>query len=270
MAPRGAAGPDRRQVSLCRNPRQSDRRRLAARRHLARKARFLRRAQLRSALRPLAADRAVQRRAPDRGCRRHGAGRRGGVIDLSLNEVETLSTKAARGAGFSWGLAEDIGRAARRIAVEDDKWGVAMLSLAENAQSFAAPDPARAARWRKGETDKPAETPLCPIRTAALLLDDPLPASALPLAIIDVGLPIWLDAMLRRSAMRMARPVGPVTRADVVIERRPEIEQPASGRRGAIDERTLAALNSFATRTYVPESEGSRVRGAGGGRVDDE
>jgi len=102
------------------------------------------------------------------------------VIALSLNEVETLSTKAARGAGFSWGLAEDIGRAARRIAVEDDNWGVAMLSLAENAQSFAAPDPARAARWRKGEADKPAEGPLCPIRTAALLLDDPLPASVLP------------------------------------------------------------------------------------------
>jgi len=192
------------------------------------------------------------------------------VIALSLNEVETLSTKAARGAGFSWGLAEDIGRAARRIAVEDDNWGVAMLSLAENAQSFAAPDPARAARWRKGEADKPAERPLCPIRTAALLLDDPLPASVLPLTITGVGLPVWLDAMLRHSAMRMARPVGPATRADVVIERRADIEQPATGRRGAIDERTLAALNSFAARTYVPESERSRARGAGGGRVDDE
>ena len=192
------------------------------------------------------------------------------MIELSLNEVETLSTKTARGAGFSWGLAEDIGRAARRIAVEDDNWGVAMLSLAENAQSFAAPDPARAACWRKGEADKPAERPLCPIRTAALLLDDPLPASVLPLTITGVGLPVWLDAMLRRSAMRLARPVGPVTRADVVVEHRAEIEQSATGRRGAIDERTLAALNSFAGKTYVPESERSRVRGAGGGRVDDE
>lgn len=192
------------------------------------------------------------------------------MIELSLNEVETLSTKAARGAGFSWGLAEDIGRAARRIAVEDDNWGEAMLCLAENAQSFGVPDPARAARWRKGEADKPAETPLCPIRTAALLLDDPLPANALPLTISNVGLPIWLNAMLRRSAMRTARPVGPAARADAVIERRAEIEQPVTGRRGAIDERTLEALNSFAARTYVPESERSRVRGAGGGRVDDE
>ncbi|BCM22380.1 DUF3726 domain-containing protein [Mesorhizobium sp. J8] len=191
------------------------------------------------------------------------------MIDLSLNEVETLSAKAARGAGFSWGLAEDIGRAARRIAVEDDNWGIAMLSLAENAQSLDPPDPARAAGWRRGEADKPAQTPLCPIRTAALLLDDPLPASALPLAISNVGLPIWLDAMLRRSAM-VVRPIGPAMRADVVVELRAEIGQPITGRRGAIDERTLAALNCFAARTYVPESERSRMRGAGGGRVDDE
>jgi hypothetical protein len=103
-----------------------------------------------------------------------------------------------------------------------------------------------------------------------LLLDDPLPASALPLTIINVGLPIWLDAMLRRSAMRVARPVGSAAHADVVVEHRADIDRSATGRRGAIDERTLAALNSFAARTYVPESERSRVRGAGGGRVDDE
>ncbi|MGX5801144.1 DUF3726 domain-containing protein [Bradyrhizobium sp. Arg314] len=193
------------------------------------------------------------------------------MIDLSLNEVEALSTKAARGAGFSWGLAEDVGRAARRIAIDDEDWGQAMLSLVEKAQSFAAPDPARAARWRSGEADKPAERPLCPIRTAALLLDDPPPAAAMPLSILNVGLPIWLDAMLRRSNMRIAQPVGPLTpRTDIVIESRSRAEQPITGRRGAIDERTLAALNSFAAKTYVPESERSRVRGAGGGRVDDE
>ncbi|RWM02431.1 MAG: DUF3726 domain-containing protein [Mesorhizobium sp.] len=216
----------------------------------------------------MAADRAVQRRAADRG-RRHDGGR-GRVIDLSLNEVETLSAKAARGAGFSWGLAEDVGRAARRIAVEADNWSLAMLSLAEHAQSFEPPSPARAARWRSGEADIATGRPLCPIRTAALLLDEPLPANAMPLTILDVGLPVWLDAMLRCSAMGVARPMARAARADVVIERRAETEQPATSQRGGIDERMLAALNSFAARTYVPESERSRLRGAGGGRVDDE
>ncbi|WP_292073959.1 DUF3726 domain-containing protein [Mesorhizobium sp.] len=192
------------------------------------------------------------------------------MIDLSLNEVETLSAKAARGAGFSWGLAEDVGRAARRIAVEADNWSLAMLSLAEHAQSFEPPSPARAARWRSGEADIATGRPLCPIRTAALLLDEPLPANAMPLTILDVGLPVWLDAMLRCSAMGVARPMARAARADVVIERRAETEQPATSQRGGIDERMLAALNSFAARTYVPESERSRLRGAGGGRVDDE
>ncbi len=193
------------------------------------------------------------------------------MIDLSLNEVETLSAKAARGAGFSWGLAEDIGRAARRIAVEDENWGPALQSLFEHAQSFAPPDPARAARWRGGGADISDGRPLCPIRTAALLLDHPPELDAMPLTIIDVGLPVWLDAMLRRSAMRVAHPPAPLTpRADVVVEGRAGIDLPVASRRGAIDRDALAALNSFAARTYVPESEGSRVRGAGGGRVDDE
>ncbi|TIW75877.1 MAG: DUF3726 domain-containing protein, partial [Mesorhizobium sp.] len=126
----------------------------------------------------------------------------------SLSEVETLSAKTARGAGFSWGLAEDVGRAARRIAAEDDNWGKAMLSLAEQAQSFESPSLARAARWRSGETDAATGRPLCPIRTAALLLDEPPPANVMPLTILDVGLPVWFDAMLRRSPMRVARPVG--------------------------------------------------------------
>ena len=190
------------------------------------------------------------------------------MIDLSLNEVETLSAKAARGAGFSWGLAEDIGRAARRIATEEDNWGPALLGLLDNAQSLAAPHPLRAARWRTGEADVAGEGPLCPIRTAALLLDDPLEPSVMPLTILDVALPVWLDAMLRRSTMRVARPVA-LPRADIVIERQLEVTQPVAGRRGAIDRQTLAALNAFAARTYVPESERSRARGAGGGRVDD-
>ena len=38
------------------------------------------------------------------------------MTDLSLNEVESLAAKAGRGGGFSWGLAEEIGRSARRLA----------------------------------------------------------------------------------------------------------------------------------------------------------
>ncbi|MFV0473400.1 MAG: DUF3726 domain-containing protein, partial [Pikeienuella sp.] len=38
------------------------------------------------------------------------------MIELSLNEVETLTLKAARGAGLSWGEAEDAALATRWLA----------------------------------------------------------------------------------------------------------------------------------------------------------
>jgi len=39
-------------------------------------------------------------------------------VDLSLNEVETLAAKAARGAGLSWGGAEEIGRVVLVVVLE--------------------------------------------------------------------------------------------------------------------------------------------------------
>src|SRR5271163_2976798 len=105
MAACRSARPDRRRAPLRRNSRQSDRRRNAADRSPARQAGVLRRTQLRSAIRSLVAHRAVCRRALSWGSR--------GLSELSLNEVESLALKVGRGAGFPWGLAEDIGRVAR-------------------------------------------------------------------------------------------------------------------------------------------------------------
>ncbi len=51
------------------------------------------------------------------------------MIDLSLNEVETIAAKAARGAGLSWGGAEEIGKAARAMARAGVAWDVQLLDL---------------------------------------------------------------------------------------------------------------------------------------------
>lgn len=50
-------------------------------------------------------------------------------VDLSLNEVEALAAKAARGAGLSWGGAEEIGRAARGLARAGADWPALLLAL---------------------------------------------------------------------------------------------------------------------------------------------
>ena len=58
--------------------------------------------------------------------------------------------------------------------------------------------------------------------------------------------------------------------ADVAITTCEISEAPAPLRRAQADEALLAKLGLIAERVYVPASELSRARGAGGGSVDDE
>ena len=51
------------------------------------------------------------------------------ILDASLNEVETLAAKAARGAGLPWGLAEDAAKAARWLAAFGLPWPETLLRL---------------------------------------------------------------------------------------------------------------------------------------------
>ncbi len=192
------------------------------------------------------------------------------MIDLSLNEAETLSAKAARGAGFSWGLADEIGRAARVLATRGEDWGEVLLALVGAAQAFEAPSAERIALWRSGEPDVPGAQPLCPVRTAALLLDGAGEFGPATLRIANVGLPVWLSAMLARSGQWIAELDQPRAAGDVTI--RPAaiaVHLPGVNRAVAAPE-MLAALNVYAARTYVPESERSRRCGAGRGSVDDD
>ena len=66
------------------------------------------------------------------------------MSELSLNEVESLALKVGRGAGFPWGLAEDIGRGARALAQRGFPWAEALVGLARErgnlAGAFAAAD----------------------------------------------------------------------------------------------------------------------------------
>ena len=183
------------------------------------------------------------------------------MIALSLNEAETLAAKAARGAGFAWGQADDLGRAARTLAAEGRDFGAPLVELLRRREDFAAPEPERLALWRAGGPDVASVRPLCPVRVAAWLLDSGL--DPVGLTLLDVGVPVWLDALLRPAGLGAVREGARAT-----LMRRPQPSE--AGQRAAVDAEVWRALNDYAARIYVPESESSRRRGAGGGRVDDE
>jgi hypothetical protein len=122
----------------------------------------------------------------------------------SLSELETMARLAARGAGHSWGLAEEAGRAVRALAaIGIDGCAALAALLADTAprphQSLA---PARLDRvWEA------ADGPLCPIRTGASLSDM---ARVLPeggVALMAVLHPVLLLPFAADAAALRDRPV---------------------------------------------------------------
>jgi len=215
------------------------------------------------------------------------------MIALSLNEVETLAAKVGRGAGLPWGLAEELSRGARRLAEAGLPWADALAVLAEGCSSWAPPSPARVAVWRARRDEPSGESLLCPLRLAIFLMDDPAILAAGALSVERVAAPIWLAGVLAPArgepgyrvdwdgvafetyACGVARIAGdgdalaPRARVTIAPLAGDRVAAPPRGR-AEIDAATLRALSAVAERTYVAASETSRVRGAGGGSVDDD
>jgi Protein of unknown function (DUF3726) len=215
------------------------------------------------------------------------------MTELSLNEVESLAAKVGRGSGFSWGLAEEIGRGARLLAQGGFPWANALLGLAERVGRLQSPSPSLVEQWRKRQSGTASAAPLCPMRTAALLADDPTILQAGPLHLENVGVPLWIAGVLAASGaadgFEVAWPnasawigrhgVVPKTAGDAWLAPAADVRispsaapptRPRPLSRALVADAALTALGCFVVRVYVPASESSRAKGAGGGSVDDE
>lgn len=199
----------------------------------------------------------------------------GKTLSRTLSEIAALGQKAARGAGCPWGLAEEAGLAAR-VAESHDLPGVAAL-----ADLLRRP---RACRCT-GLTDGP----VCGIAALASLSDglENLPErdggeigpvrGALLLAA-----PLRLDADATGRAWRLDWPGGsltvdgcgvaetgdridgPVAVSLSRIRTGPET-RPSSAESREVPAAAWTALEKLAAKTLVPETPGSRARGAGEG-----
>ncbi|MEP6564377.1 MAG: DUF3726 domain-containing protein [Mesorhizobium sp.] len=210
------------------------------------------------------------------------------MIELSLNEVEMLAAKVARGAGFSWGLCDDIGKCARALAAGGLPWAPSLLALARDAPTLAPPTQLRSAETALSPSG--AGFRLCPIRTGALIADSPDLVTS-PLQIDYVAHPLWLVgfAVLWNTSQTVSWQGARADVRDSVIAAQAAdagwlmadasvtvsagydgIHQPDLRRRADVDAKVFGALGAIAARTYVPASASSRATGAGGSRTDDE
>ncbi|MCR9086411.1 MAG: DUF3726 domain-containing protein [Rhodobacteraceae bacterium] len=221
----------------------------------------------------------------------------GGSVALSRNEVAALCLKAARGAGMSWGLAEEAGFAASWLTAHGFDGPGELRAHLDEAQGRAwedlCPDIAPGA-WRAAAPDRP----LCPIALGATLCDHAaLPAGPCqdrPLALGPVDHPLlllpFLDTVAQAQGVVLSldwdggRIVigGPgvgLRDAGVFTQRR-AVELTLSATPGTVRDaaltpapriaaETVAALNAFALRTTVPPSAASRA-GAGSAGSDND
>ena len=195
------------------------------------------------------------------------------LYDLSLNEVETLALKAARGAGLPWGVAEDAGRSAVWLARHAGTWAGSLLALLE-----ATPTDAQSPLLLAGPLADGAVATADRVAAPMWLLPPLLVGSGRCNPVIlrfgdveircnpgeDPGATLPAEALAALAAAPVA-----VRWAETRLAPLPHA-LPARFRRSAVAVATLARLEALAARTYVAASDQSRLRGAGAGLLDDE
>ncbi len=152
------------------------------------------------------------------------------MTNYALIEIETHCRKAARGAGYEWGEAEEMAKAVRWLCAHGVNGAEQCLTLLKAVDGNCADHRANAGTL-KGTHDGA----VCGLSLGCALADRKL--ETLPEG-IDIIAPLIAKGVMRAD----------VGNAEPFTE---------------ISDAVWKALNGFAHRTYVPSTEESRMKGAG-------
>ncbi|MGC6527937.1 MAG: DUF3726 domain-containing protein [Paracoccaceae bacterium] len=211
------------------------------------------------------------------------------MLNLSLNEVEATSKRAAKGAGYSWGLAEEAGKATRWLCIQGYD-GISVLARLLERELAANP---QAHRPKNLDHEWQADHALCPLIAGCALSDCAAQLQSGKTILHDVEAPAMLLPFASYAARRIEKVVcieiddlelhcdgiyvdqtqDVLTRAERVLltikEKVTVRAHPAQTRAFPQDE-AWKILSDFAHRTYAPATEDSRMRGAGAGLSDND
>ncbi len=217
-----------------------------------------------------------------------------------MNEVESLARKAVRGAGYDWGLAEEAGKATRWTCAAGWPGATALAHLLDHTKDMSKAELGPASLTG---TWVAKQGVLCPITTGASLCD--LASDWADGRIAEIGpvmqpmllIPylVWAAdrtgaaLSLRLEGLRLTRAEGETYLHDPDIARQaaqadwvrvepagvPPVKADLGARlnrayRAELSRETVTTLNRLAKRTYAPETESSRLGGAGAGLSDND
>jgi hypothetical protein len=213
----------------------------------------------------------------------------------SMNEIEALSRKAARGAGMSWGLAEEAGKSTRKLLEAGINAPQLLADLLESNDNIAY---ASLSPMDFGEHWAASGRALCPIAAGACLCDyvDAIKSGG-PVVLKQTAYPVFLVPFALGAATSngctlklswdgievYASANGISFSGDLkylqaslaahieccVVE---SSNGTAAGKanRADVSPEIATRLNALAHRTYAPSTEASRISGAGAGLSDND
>lgn len=189
-------------------------------------------------------------------------------MSYALNEVEAMAKKAVRGAGLSWGLAEDAAKATRWLC-ELGQDGVGALAAILNDPDLSGGPLVQGVRISDGAASL-ADTPMHfgAVSTPMMLL----PFAAM--AARQLGQTVTVKcadqvAVTDGIILSMSAPL--LGASAVTIRVGGALETPCDRQtRAAPDAQDWETLSTFAHRTYAPATEASRLLGAGAGLSDND
>ncbi len=209
-------------------------------------------------------------------------------MNVSLNEVEATAKRAARGAGYPWGLAEEAGKATRWLCAHGIDGTKSLAQLLE--QGLAAS--LKNHRPVEMQSAWAGQGVLCPIITGALLSDRSDLLHAGPIRIQKLAVPVFLLPFVASAARAQNNVIThtcdlfraatdgdrleagqdwpsfsdhtQITLGGQLTTPRPHVT------RATPDPVCWDTLNRFAHRTYAPATDESRLLGAGAGLSDND
>lgn len=211
-------------------------------------------------------------------------------MNVSLNEVEALAKKAARGVGYSWGLADEAGRATRWLCAHRFDGTASLLGLLNTIDHSGI---AQCTPNKEGNDWRSASGKTCPLHMGAALLDRihdfecqgtqtvyaiERPIFLLPFAeeaAIELGTAVRLSlgdqhVMVDKNTVSRTPLIPDFSMKVEVALASAELRSQPLNTRATPNEHCWAELNKLASRTYAPSTEQSRKLGANSGTSDND
>ncbi|MEM0923772.1 MAG: DUF3726 domain-containing protein [Pseudomonadota bacterium] len=176
---------------------------------------------------------------------------------LSPGEVTKLALTAMRGAGASWGTAEEAGQAVHWLEMRGEPGAAALADLLDKWPGEDV--------FLTHRTDGPVLSGpsgrLCPIRAGMTLTDHRALSNWAQVTLDGLATPLLLAPFSHRAGYR---------REGCRLSRATPADWPAGSAHPRIDALVISRLQAHARETYVPASAASRQAGAGAGSHDND